>query len=579
VRESIDIRGTVLKELYDVIVVGSGAGGGMCSHVLTSAGMKVLILEAGRDYDPVSETPMFNLPKDAPLRGAPTPDKPYGFYDATVNGGWQLPGEPYTLGEGSEFQWWRPRMLGGRTNHWGRVSLRYGPYDFKPYSRDGLGVDWPLSYEELAPWYDKTESLIGVTGARHGLENTPDSPPGVHLPPPPPSPSEYFVSRGFQALGIPVAAARLAILTRPLNGRAPCFYATPCIRGCSIGANFQSVTVLISPARKTGNLTVRTDAMVYQVDVDKKGRAKGVSFVDRKSGQHHSVEAKAIVLAASTCESARILLNSKSSSFPNGLANENGLVGRHLMDSVTFESVGQFPALEALPPRHDDGLGGGSASHIYVPWWGYQQQGRKELDFARGYHIETFGGRKMPGTSTLGLLADDCDHTHGSDFRDEIRRRYGSYFYFLGNGEMIPNEDCYCEIDPSVKDRWGIPVLRFHWKWGEQDLRQATHMRQTFRAVIERLGGKVIESTAQIAERLPAVGGSNNHEVGTIRMGIRPDGSVVNSFGRTWSTRNLFVMDGSVFASSADKNPTLTILALAWRNSAHLIEEARKGNL
>jgi choline dehydrogenase-like flavoprotein len=569
-----------LREFFDVIVVGSGAGGGMCSHVLTSAGMKVLLLEAGRDYDPVSETPMFSLPKEAPLRGASTPDKPRGFYDATVDGGWQVPGEPYTVAEGSEFKWWRARMLGGRTNHWGRVSLRYGPYDFKPYSRDGLGVDWPLTYEELAPWYDKTEEFIGVTGARHGLENTPDSPPGVHLPPPPPSPSEYFVSRGFQALGIPVAAARLAILTRPLNGRAPCLYATPCVRGCSIAATFQSGTVLIGPSRKTGNLTVRTHAMVYQVDINRQGRAKGVSFVDRKTGQHHSVEAKAVVLAASTCESARILLNSRSRSFPNGLANETGLVGRHLMDSVSYASIGQFPALEALPLRQDDGLGGGSAGHIYVPWWKYQQQARKALDFARGYHIEMFGGgRKMPGVSSINMLAEGCNHTHGPDFRAEMRRRYGSYFFLLGNGEMIPNEHSYCEIDPTVKDRWGVPVLRFHWKSGDHDLRQAAHMRQTFHTVIECLGGKVVGEEAGIPQGRPGVGGSNNHEVGTIRMGLTPNDSVVNSFGQTWTTRNLFVMDGSVFASSADKNPTLTILALAWRNSAHLIDEARKGNL
>jgi choline dehydrogenase-like flavoprotein len=545
---------------------------------LTQAGMKVLMLEAGRDYDPVSETPMFNLPKNAPLRGAGTPDKPYGFYDATVNGGWQLAGEPYTVADGSEFKWWRARMLGGRTNHWGRVSLRYGPYDFKPYTRDGLGVDWPVTYEEIASWYDKTERLIGVTGTRHGLENTPDSPPGVHLPPPPPSPSDYFVSRGFESLGIPVAAVRLAILTRPINDRPACLYATPCIRGCSIGANFQSTTVLIPPARRTGQLTVRTDAMVYQVDIDKKGLAKGVTFVDRRLGTHHSVEARAVVLAASTCESARILLNSKSSSFPDGLANDHGLVGRHLMDSVSFESAGQFPALEALPLRPDDGLGGGSSGHFYVPWWGYRQQASKQLDFARGYHIEMVGGRKMPETWLLRMLAEDCDHTHGTNFRDEMRRRYGSHYYFLGNGEMIPNEHCYCEIDPGVKDRWGIPVLRFHWKWGEHELRQANHMRQTFHAVIERLGGKVLEANAQTEAR-PSTGGSNNHEVGALRMGSTPKDSVVNSFGQVWSTKNVFVMDGSVFASSADKNPTLTILALAWRNSAHLVEQSRKGNL
>ena len=380
-----------MKDLYDVIVVGSGAAGGMSSYVLTQAGMKVLLLEAGRDYDPVSETAMFNLPQAAPLRGNPTPDKPYGFYDATVGGGWQVPHEPYTIAEGSDFRWWRARMLGGRTNHWGRISLRFGPYDFKPYSRDGLGVDWPLSYDDLAPWYDKTEQLIGVTGAAHGLENTPDSPPGVHLPPPPPSPSDYFVSRGFQAMGIPVAAIRVAILTRSHNGRPPCVYATPCIRGCAIGANFQSTTVLIPPARQTGNLAVRTDALVYQVDVDPRGRAKGVSFVDRSTGQHHSAEARAVVLAASACESARILLNSKSNLFPNGLGNESGLVGRNLMDSAANTTFAQFPALEGMPPRHDDGIGGAGLSHFYVPWWGYKQQAGKELGFARGYHIELGG--------------------------------------------------------------------------------------------------------------------------------------------------------------------------------------------
>jgi choline dehydrogenase-like flavoprotein len=566
-----------LKELYDVIVVGSGAGGGMSSYVLTHAGMKVLMLEAGRDYDPVSESPMFNLPNQAPLRGSPTPDKPYGFYDASVGGGWQVPDEPYALAEDSDFRWWRPRMLGGRTNHWGRISLRFGPYDFKLYSRDGLGVDWPLTYDDLAPWYDKTEQFIGVTGAVHGLENTPDSPQGIHLPPPP-SPSDYFVSRGFRSMSIPVAAIRVAVLTRSLNGRPPCLFATPCLRGCAIGANFQSTTVLIPPSRKTGNLTIRTDAVVYQVDVDGRGHAKGVSFVDRKSGQHHSVEARAVVLAASACESARILLNSKSSRFQNGLANESGLVGRNLMDSVANTTVAQFPALEAMPPRHGDGIGGAGLAHIYVPWWGYQQQTRKELDFARGYHIELGGGRTMPGAYRLPDFANDCESTHGLELRNEIRRKYGSYYSFHGNGEMIPNDDCYCEIDPELKDKWGIPVLKFHWKWGDQERRQAAHMRKTFQALVERLGGKVVRVSPDDRQLL-AEGGATNHEVGTTRMGANPKDSVVNSFGRSWTTKNLFVMDGGVFASNSDKNPTLTILALSWRNSVYLVEEARKGNL
>jgi choline dehydrogenase-like flavoprotein len=564
----------VLKERYDVIVVGSGAGGGMSSYVLAQAGMKVLMLEAGRDYDPVAESAMFNLPKNAPLRGHPTPDKPYGYYDATVGGGWKVPNEPYTLAEGTEFRWWRARMLGGRTNHWGRISLRFGPYDFKPYSRDGLGVDWPFTYEDIAPWYDKTEQLIGVTGAAHGLENTPDSPPDVHMPPPPPSPSDYFVARGFRGMGIPTAAIRVAVLTRPLNGRSPCVYATPCIRGCAIKANFQSTTVLIPPARETGNLTVRTDAMVYRVGVDGNDRAKGVSFVDRKTGEHHSVEGRAVVLAASACESARILLNSKSSRFPNGLGNEGGQVGRNLMDSVANTTLAQFPALESMPRRHDDGIGGAGLAHIYVPWWGYQQQGRKQVDFARGYHIELGGGQTMPGAYSIPDFAEDCVATHGTELRDEIRRKYGSYYYFHGNGEMIPNRDCYCEIDRDVKDKWGIPVLKFHWKWGEEDRRQAAHMRSSFQAVIQRLGGKVVRTTPL----LPA-GGETNHEVGTTRMGATSKDSVVNQFGQSWTVKNLFVMDGGVFASNSDKNPTLTILALSWRSSSYLIDEARKGNL
>ena len=250
---------------YDAIVVGSGAGGGMAAYVLSTAGLKVLMLEAGRAYDPVKETPMFNWTKDAPLRGASTPDKPFGFYDATIDGGWEVPGEPYSQGSDDparEFKWWRARMLGGRTNHWGRISLRMGEYDFKPYSRDGLGFDWPISYGDLAPYYDKTEMLIGVYGSNEGLENTPNSPEGVLLPPPKARAYELLTKKACEPLGIPVIPAHLSILSEKLDhetipkalfpdnelaeavtrdsmkSRAACFWATDCGRGCSIKANF-----------------------------------------------------------------------------------------------------------------------------------------------------------------------------------------------------------------------------------------------------------------------------------------------------------------------------------------------------
>ena len=251
---------------YDVAIVGSGAGGGQMAYTLSLAGLKCVILEAGRDYDPVKETPMFQRPDQAPLGGSPTPDKQFfGYFDATIDGGWEVPGEPYTQASAKkeeQFMWWRTRMLGGRTNHWGRISLRMGPYDFKPKSRDGLGLDWPLDYKDLESWYDKTEALVGVFGSNEGLENTPDSLNGSLQPPPHPRAHEMLVRKHAKGLGIPVIPSHMAILTKPLNNRAACFYATPCGRGCSIKTNFQSTTVLLPPAVETGNLDVITDAMV-----------------------------------------------------------------------------------------------------------------------------------------------------------------------------------------------------------------------------------------------------------------------------------------------------------------------------
>ncbi|MFL5298176.1 MAG: GMC family oxidoreductase [Phenylobacterium sp.] len=563
-------------EPYDVIIVGSGAGGGMSAYHLTRSGMKVLLLEAGRNYDPRVETPMFNTNAEAPLRGASTPDKPFGFYDATVDGGWEVPNEPYTVAEGSEpFIWWRPRMLGGRTNHWGRIALRFGPLDFKPRSRDGLGYDWPITYDELAPWYDKTERLIGVSGAApaRGLLNTPDSPAGCLMESAPPRAFEVFYERAFRKMGVPVIPMHGAVVTGQMEGRNTCLFATPCGRGCAIGANFQSTTVLLPPAMETGNLTVRTDALVYEVELDRDGKAKGVSFVDRKTGEHHSASARAVVLAAGSGETARILLNSKSARFPEGLSNTHGMVGRYLMDSVGLGVTGQFPALEGLPPTNDDGQG---TQHTYVPWWGYEQQ--KELGFPRGYHIEINGGRRMPSMGMAGLLDKD-DASVGDELRDRLRQRFGSTIGFDGRGEMIPNDDCYCELDPGAKDKWGIPVLRFHWKWGESETAQAAHMVKTFTQVIEMLGGKTVGKVERDGRKAISKGGEMIHEVGTARMGASDRDSVVNSFGQSWAVPNLFVTDGAVLVSSPDKNPTLSILALAWRSADHLATLAKQGAL
>jgi choline dehydrogenase-like flavoprotein len=563
-------------DTYDAIIVGSGAGGGMSAYHLAKSGMKVLMLEAGRDYDPRVETPMFNTNAEAPLRGTSTPDKPFGFYDATVDGGWQVPNEPYTVAEGSEpFIWWRPRMLGGRTNHWGRIALRFGPLDFKPKSRDGLGYDWPITYDDVAPWYDKTEKLIGVSGAAaaRNLLNTPDSPPGCLMENAPPRAFEIFYGRAFAAMGIPVIPMHGAVVTGQMEGRNTCLFATPCGRGCAIGANFQSTTVLLPPAMATGNLKITTNALVYQVDLDKAGKAKGVSYVDRKTGQHHSVTAKSVVLAAGSGETARILLNSKSSKFPDGLCNTHGMVGRYLMDTVGLNVTGQFPALEGLPPTNDDGQG---TEHTYVPWWGYEKQ--KELGFPRGYHIEIGGGRQMPSMGMGGLVRDDATLV-GDELRAKLRQKFGSTISFNGRGEMIPNDDCYCELDPVAKDKWGIPVLRFHWKWGESETNQAAHMVKTFTEVIERLGGKPRGKVETDGKKAISKGGEMIHEIGTARMGHNDTDSVVNQYGQTWAVPNLFIMDGATMVSSPDKNPTLSIIALAWRSADNMATIAKQGAL
>lgn len=585
---------------YDVIIVGSGAAGGMCAYLLAVAGVKVLLLEAGRDYDPVTETPMFDLPKDAPLRGAGTPEKPFGFYDATVDGGWEVPGEPYTSAEGTDFRWWRARMLGGRTNHWGRISLRMGEYDFKPYSRDGLGFDWPMSYDDVAPYYDKTERLIGVYGSNEGLENTPNSSPGVLQPAPAPRAHELYTQQACADLDIPVIPAHLAILSEVQNhetlpgvihpdnalaqrvlaesmrSRAACFWATPCGRGCSIKANFQSTTVVIPPAVATGNVDVVTGAMVREVTVDAQGKATGVHYIDKQTRLDEHVSARVVILAASACSSARILLNSKSNQFPDGLANGSGLVGKYLMDTVGAGVSGQIPAMENMPPHNTDGA---SAMHLYMPWWLYGEQDRGRLDFARGYHIEFGGGRRMPSGGSFNRLERFTEGSYGQTFKDDCRRYYGSFMGFDGRGEMIPNADCYCEIDPDTVDQWGIPVLRFNWKWSDHELNQARHMQHTFAEIIDSMGGRVLSTIHDDGADAIQNPGQIIHEVGGVMMGADPSRSVLNSFCQSWEVDNLFVTDGGCFVSNADKNPTLSIMAIAWRAVDYLVDELQRGSI
>jgi len=557
---------------YDVCVIGSGAGGGMAAKVLTEAGLSVAMLEAGPPVHPEKDYKMFMWPYDLPHRGVGVGGKAaenFGEFLAP-NGAWSIEGEPYISAPGADFQWFRSRIVGGRTNHWGRIALRFAPVDFRSKTRDGIGDDWPISYEDLSPYYDKVESYIGVFGTKENISSAPD---GVFLPPPKPRCSELLIKKACDKLNIPCIPSRMAILTRKLNDRAPCHYCGQCGRGCVTASNFSSSQVLIPPAMKTGKLTLITGAMAREILVGADGKAQGVSYIDKATRTEKRIAAKAVVVAASACESARLLLNSKSKLFSDGLANSSGAVGRYLTDSVGSSGWGYVPQMEKIPPHTHDGTGG---MHMYIPWWKYDRKN----EFPRGYHIEFGGGRDMPGVGMFNSVCRD-EEGYGTSLKNACRKTYGTAIGFAGRGEMVPNPDTYCEIDPTVVDQWGIPVLKFHFKWTDYELRQAKDMQETFKAIIETMGGEY-KTRTDIQGKYPfgiEPGGKIIHEVGTARMGADPKTSVLNGYCQAHEVKNLFVTDGAPLVTNPDKNPTLTIMALSWRASEYLAEEARKGSI
>ncbi len=563
-------------EEYDAVIIGSGAGGGTAAHVLTAKGLKVALLEAGPMLDPYKEFKEHQWPYDVPHRGADEggadyfgKGKPFGYF-STTSGGWELEGEPYTVGEGSQFTWFRSRIVGGRTNHYGRMSFRFSEYDFKPYSKDGLGFDWPISYSDISPYYDKAEKFIGIAGSRDGIASCPD---GIFHTPPPPRVHEILVKKSCDDLGIACVANRRAVITKPLNGRAACHYCGQCGRGCQTASAYSSSQVQVFPAMKTGLCTVMDMAMAREVLTNGNGKAIGVLYVDKRTREHKIVRGKTVILAASACESSRILMNSKSKEFPNGLANGSGMLGRYLMDTVGFGLSGYVPALEGMPHYNTDGYGG---AHLFMPWWMWDKHNK--LDFPRGYHIEIGGGYGMPGIGSFQGAARR--YGYGAEMKKQARFAYGCNVGFAGRGEMIPNNHSYTEIDNNVVDQWGIPVLKFHFKWTDYEWKQARHMEKTFADIITGMGGRVTGlSAAQREADGISIPGSIIHEVGTARMGASAKTSVLNGYCQTHEVKNVFVMDGGSFVSNPDKNPTLTINALAWRACDYLAEELKRGNV
>jgi choline dehydrogenase-like flavoprotein len=559
------------KAEHDVIVVGSGAAGGMAAYELVRLGARVLLLEAGGQTDIANDYQHHKPPYEFPFRGGIPPRQraaycyaanawnKANFVDETKN--------PYTTAPGTKFVWVRCRTVGGKTLHWGLVSLRLSPQDFKSHSYDGAGVDWPVSYEEMVPWYELVEKTVGVAGSVEHLPNNPDSifQPAVAM-----SCAEQYLRKAVETFpGRRLINGRAAIVTRPTNGRPPCHYCGKCGRVCATRSSFSSLGALIPPALQTGRLTIRPNSIVFRVDHDENGKVTGVSYIDRLTKQEQSVRARVVVLGASSLESTRILLISKSRIYPNGIANESDQVGRNYAEQI------MGPGFEALVPQlagqpadvnhPDDGRSDGSFP--YLPRFRNVGNNRTQ-GFLRGYGCECGGGwssypgyaHRLPG--------------FGADFKQQIRRWKVTPVGMTAFGEVIARPDNYVTLDPQVKDDWGIPALRFHVSWGENELAMQKDMAEQAEAMAH--AGKF--EYVDVRRDLDAPGWSI-HESGTARMGDEPKTSVLNKHNQAHQCPNLFVVDGASFASASEKNPTLTIMALAARAADYITRQMKAGEL
>ena len=542
------------QKKHDVVIIGSGAAGGMTAWNLTRLGVNVTVLDAGQKFNKAqfwSHVKPWEW-RDRLERGLRPPQMVLDTKE-----------QPFETPAGQPFDLTRVWGRGGKTNIWGRVSLRYSDVDFTGPEKDGWEIPWPLRYADISPYYDKVEQLIGVCGGTDDQDSLPGS--KYMLPAPSPRCGERLMQKAAKSIGVSIVAGRRAVLTKEHNGRAPCHYCGACGKGCDIGAFFNSTDYLLEPAMKTGKLQVIDNAVVARVLVDDKGLASGVQYFDRNTKQEHTIQARIVVMAASCIDSTRILLNSKSSKYPNGIANSNDVIGRYLTEQTRFHMYGFVPELRGGKTQNDDGIGG---EHIYMPRFNHRD-GRKR-DYLRGFGSQFWSTGAQASAEFAKSLPG-----FGVDFKKSVKNRYPAMVALHPYGEVLPRADNRVTVDGTAKDRYGVPIVRIDFKISDNERKMVDEMYDTAESILR----------AAKAEILPfkrgelALAGSAIHEHGTVRMGSDPKRSAVSSFGQAHEVKNLYVMDGAIFPTATEKNPTLTILAVAWRGSDQLAEEFRKGNI
>jgi choline dehydrogenase-like flavoprotein len=551
------------SRVYDVVVVGTGAGGGMAVKTLSEAGLKVCALSAGRRLDPAKDFRNHRQPYDMKYRGYGDPKtraQSYGYMDNEYTAGIWEHEINYTTAPGTEWMWPRCWAVGGKTNFWGRSSARFGEIDFRAASRDGYDVDWPMSYEEMASYYSRVERMIGVASTRQGRPSNPD---GEYLPPMNFRCLDYILKSGCDKLGVPFLPDRIAQLTQEHAGHPACHFCGNCTEGCDTGSFFSTPWFFLPLAEKTGNLDLVQNALAREVLVDENGRAKGVRYVDRATREEREVYGRAVVMAASTVETAHIMLNSKSRFWPTGIANSSGQLGRNLCDHLYGTSAyGYLPQLLGQPSFPDNVS---SSTVAWMPRWQNLENPRQEK-FIRGYSVYPYGGCEEFPWYYERLEG------FGSKFKRDIKRYYPTPVSFTVQAPTLRSDSNYVDIDPEAKDAYGRPAARIHFQWDTNVLEMWEHSKQVSADVLKAAGGEVWG-----AADAPEIPGYSLHETGTCRMGNDSKRFVTNRFGQCHDVPNLSVADASVFLACTDKTTTISILAFSLRASEHLIETLRRG--